>query len=199
MNNLQRSAQTKNAITEAATFLFARDGYDPTGVAEICARAGVSKGAFYYHFESKEAVFLELVDSWLNALEKTLSEVTLQAKSVPEGLLDMAGMMQPVFENNRYFMGLFLELWTHANRNEKVRQATLAPYRRFQDTFTALIRRGISEGTIKDIDPETASQLLLSLSSGLFLQAALETKHDDWGGSLQDSIKLLLNGIKRRN
>ena len=199
MNNLQRSAQTKKSIMEAATSLFAREGYESTGVAEICERAGVSKGAFYYHFESKEAVFLALIDTWLNTLETTLNDVTYQAKSVPDGLLEMAGMMQPIFENNQFFMGLFLELWTHANRNEKVRQATIAPYRRFEETFTRLIKRGIEEGTLENIEPEIAGQLLLSLSSGLFLQASLETEQGNWGNKLQESIEILLNGMKRRN
>ena len=199
MNNLQRSAQTKKSIMEAATSLFAREGYESTGVAEICERAGVSKGAFYYHFESKEAVFLALIDTWLNTLEITLNDVTYQAKSVPDGLLEMAGMMQPIFENNQFFMGLFLELWTHANRNEKVRQATVAPYRRFEETFTRLIKRGIEEGTLENVEPEIAGQLLLSLSSGLFLQASLETEQGNWGNKLQESIEILLNGMKRRN
>jgi AcrR family transcriptional regulator len=199
MNNLQRSAQTKNSIMEAATALFAREGYEATGVAEICERAGVSKGAFYYHFDSKENVFLTLIDTWLTTLEKSLNDITFQAKSVPEGLLEMAGMMQPVFENNQYFMGLFLELWTHANRNDKVRQATVAPYRRFEETFTRLIQRGIDEGSIDDVEPETAGQLLLSLSSGLFLQASLEPDQVNWGKKLQESIVILINGLKRRN
>ena len=63
MNNPKRSSQTRTAIIDSATRCFVREGYDSTGVAEICENAGVSKGAFYYHFESKEAVFLELIDS----------------------------------------------------------------------------------------------------------------------------------------
>jgi len=197
MNNIQRSTQTRASILDSATSCFARDGYDATGVAEICDNAGVSKGAFYYHFESKEAVFLELIDSWLKALETTLHEVTAEAKTVPNGLLNMAGMVQQVFENNRQFMGLFLELWTHASRNEKVRLATLAPYRRYQDIFAGLIQRGIDEGTIAPVDPAAAGQILLSLTSGLFLQASLEPASADWGHILQESIDILLNGLKK--
>lgn len=197
MNNIRRSNQTRSSILDSATGCFARDGYEATGVAEICDNAGVSKGAFYYHFESKEAVFLELIDSWLKALETSLHEVTAEANTVPEGLLNMAGMVQQVFENNRQFMGLFLELWTHASRNEKVRLATLSPYRRYQDIFAGLIQRGIDEGTIAPVDPAAAGQILLSLTSGLFLQASLEPSGTDWGDILQESIDILLNGLKK--
>jgi AcrR family transcriptional regulator len=197
MNNTQRSKQTRTSILDSATTCFACDGYDATGVAEICENAGVSKGAFYYHFESKEAVFLELIDVWLKALENSLHKVVAEAKTVPDGLIKMTGMVQQVFENNRQFMGLFLELWTHAGRNEKVRLATLAPYRRYQDIFAGLIQRGIDEGTIAPVDPAAAGQILLSLTSGIFLQASLEPAGTNWGKILQESIDILLNGLKK--
>ena len=54
----QRSEETRNAIIEAAETLFTQQGYTAAGVAEICEAAGVSKGAFYHHFETKQAVFL---------------------------------------------------------------------------------------------------------------------------------------------
>ena len=58
-----RSLQTRTRILEAAQSEFARHGYDATGVAELCRVAGVTKGAFYHHFPSKQEVFLELLGS----------------------------------------------------------------------------------------------------------------------------------------
>lgn len=195
MNNDQRSSQTRSAILNAATNCFAAFGYSATGVAEICDKALVSKGAFYYHFESKEAVFLELIDAWLSNLERTLEEVVFRTETVPEGLLEMADIIQPVIENNPEIMGLFLELWTQASRNEKVRSATIAPYHRYQEIFAELIQRGINEGTFKPVEPVIAGQLLLSLFSGIFLQAALEPGGANWGWIMHESLKILLNGL----
>ncbi|MGM0689082.1 MAG: TetR/AcrR family transcriptional regulator [Bacillota bacterium] len=196
MNNTRRSTQTRNAILNAATSCFSAYGYDATGVAEICDRAMVSKGAFYYHFESKEAVFLELIDAWLNNLEQTLKSVITCAQTVPAGLLEMSDNIQPVIENNPEIMGLFLELWTHASRNEKVRSATIAPYHRYQEIFTELIQRGIAEGSFKPVEPATAGQLLLSLFSGFFLQAALDPNGVNWGLTIHESLNILLNGLR---
>jgi AcrR family transcriptional regulator len=196
LNNQERRTQTRNAILEAATAAFAADGYEATGVAEICERAGVSKGAFYYHFESKEAVFLDLCNIWLHSLEETLTTVIAGTETVPAGLRKMAGMMEEIFNSNNSLMSLFLELWTHASRNEKVRAATLEPYRRFREIFSALILKGIEEGSIAPIDTDTAGQVLLSLSSGLFLQASLDPESTNWGKTLQDSIDILFNGLK---
>ena len=46
---------TKEHLRRAATRLFARHGYSNVTIDQICAEAEVSKGAFYYHFESKDA------------------------------------------------------------------------------------------------------------------------------------------------
>ena len=69
----QRSMETRKRILDAAQSLFSQSGYDATGVAEICRAAGVSKGAFYHHFPSKQAIFLELLDGWLSRLDESFN------------------------------------------------------------------------------------------------------------------------------
>ena len=64
MPQQQRSEETRARILHAALECFSRTGYDASGVAEICAAAGVSKGAFYHHFPTKQAVFIELLNFW---------------------------------------------------------------------------------------------------------------------------------------
>ena len=63
-----RAEETKSKILTAAAICFARNGYDASSVSMICEEAGVTKGAFYYHFSTKQAIFLER----LNKLHKGL-------------------------------------------------------------------------------------------------------------------------------
>ena len=65
MARQRRGQESRERILEAAQLCFAQDGYNATGVAQICRRAGLSKGAFYHHFATKQAVFLELLNRWL--------------------------------------------------------------------------------------------------------------------------------------
>ena len=44
--------------------LVRRQGYAATSVDEICAAAGVSKGAFFHHFASKEALGIAAAEQW---------------------------------------------------------------------------------------------------------------------------------------
>ncbi len=53
----ERTEATTNALVDAARQLFARDGYDATSLDSVAARAGVTKGALYHHFEGKRQLF----------------------------------------------------------------------------------------------------------------------------------------------
>lgn len=198
MKNMQRREETKKSILKAATVLIARNGYDGTGVAEICEKAGVSKGAFYYHFESKETVFLHLIDSWLSGLGFMLENVMQDGDTIPDMFMKMAGMMKGLFHSHNTQASLFLELWTQASRNDRIREATIAPYRKYRQIFSGLIEQGIKEGSLHPANPETASQAILSLASGMFLQGLLDPGGIDWDKTAEESLNIILEGLKRR-
>ncbi|MGC9347098.1 MAG: TetR/AcrR family transcriptional regulator [Anaerolineae bacterium] len=213
MRNIQRSEETRNSILEAAAKRFAKQGYDATGVAEICRRAGVSKGAFYYHFDSKQAVFIELVERWRQELEEAINELDLKDvrpdtpvtadNSVPARLVKMTHLFEQILASQSTQLALLLEFWIQASREPTVREIVLSPYRRFQQFFTALIQEGIAEGTLHPIDPEAGAQTLLSLASGLFFQALLEnqpasgSRKGDWSATAEKSTQILLEGMRR--
>jgi AcrR family transcriptional regulator len=56
-----RADRTRQALLDAASSLWREKGYDAVAVSEICARAGVSKGTFFYHFPAKEHLLVDLV------------------------------------------------------------------------------------------------------------------------------------------
>ena len=64
---LGRSARKRRAILQAATEVFLRDGYLGTNMDEIAALSEVSKQTVYKQFESKEALFIEIVSSMTDA------------------------------------------------------------------------------------------------------------------------------------
>ena len=78
----QRSEETRAHILQAALSLFSKNGYDATSVAEICRAAGVSKGAFYHHFASKQTVFQSLLEGWLAGLNTQMDDLLNNAPDV---------------------------------------------------------------------------------------------------------------------
>ena len=196
MTQQRRGIETRAKILESAIECFSRTGYDATGVAEICRLAGVTKGAFYHHFPSKHAVFLELLEHWLGGLEGQLSSIQAGAATVPEALLRMADLTPIIFAAAKGRLPLFLEFWTQASRDPEVWQATIAPYRRFRDFFATLVRAGIDEGTLRPVDPQTSAQWFVSLAVGLLLQGLLDPEGTDWGRVAQEGMRVLLETMK---
>ncbi|MCD6518596.1 MAG: TetR/AcrR family transcriptional regulator [Anaerolineae bacterium] len=198
MSPQQRSRETRERILAAAQSCFSQHGYDATGVAEICRRAGVSKGAFYHHFPSKQALFLELFDRWLAGLDAQLLALQEAAPSVPEGLVAMAEMAERLFQQARGQLPLFLEFWTKAVHDPVVWRTLIAPYRRYREFFAQMVRRGIEEGSLKPVDPEAAALAIVSMAVGLFLQRVLESDDHDLGSTMRASFLLLVQGLERK-
>ena len=71
----ERSETTRNALLDAARDLFAQQGYAATGREEIAERAGVTRGALYHHFGSKQAIFRAVVER----LESEITERVARA------------------------------------------------------------------------------------------------------------------------
>ena len=191
-----RGQETHSRLLRAAAEAFAREGYDAASVAEICQGAGVSKGAFYHHFESKQSLFMELLDKWLDGLTVQLSQARTDANNVPDALLGMAAATGWLFDEPTDQFVIFLEFLTQAIRDPAVWKATVAPYRSFADFFRRLVQAGIAEGTIRPVDAERAAQVIVSLAVGLLVQSMLDPDHADWASVTQDSMKMLLQGLE---
>jgi AcrR family transcriptional regulator len=191
----KRSAETRNLIFKEALDLFSRTGYEATSVAEICQAAGVSKGAFYHHFPSKQAVFMDLLETWLNLLEEQIKSIQQEAASVPQAILTMAGLMEQVFQQAKGKLPMFLEFWIQASHDPVVWKAVIAPYQRYQKHFKELIEAGISEGSIKDKNPEAAARAFVAMGVGLLLMGVLEPQSENQYRMPTESIKILLDGL----
>jgi AcrR family transcriptional regulator len=194
-----RSEETRTRILEAASRLFSNNGYDATGVADICVLAGISKGAFYYHFSSKQALFLALLEAWLKSLDAAFQQIQKEATTVPEAIQSMAHMAGEVLKSSESNLPIIIEFWIQAYRDPTIWQAAIAPYRRYQDFFARLIQNGIQEGTLQQVDPHVAARLTVALGVGLLFQALFDTQSEQWDVELRESVKLLLKGFARRD
>lgn len=194
----QRGEETRARILGAAEECFAQHGYEAAGVAEICERAGVSKGAFYHHFASKQDLFMALLGNWLDGLDAGLRAVRSQTSTVPDALREMAGMVGFVLNSAGGRLPMFLEFWTQAARDPDVWAATIAPYRRYRAFFAELVQAGVAEGSLRPVDAEVVAQVIVSLAVGTILQGLLDRDGTDWNRSLRQGIEIILDSVKAR-
>ncbi|MCB0979320.1 MAG: TetR/AcrR family transcriptional regulator [Ilumatobacteraceae bacterium] len=66
----EHGIERKQQLVAAAEALFTERGYSATRISDICARAGVAKGLFYWYFPTKESLFAELVRSMRQSLRR---------------------------------------------------------------------------------------------------------------------------------
>jgi len=191
-----RSEETRAHILDAALRQFAIAGYNSASVDEICAVAGVSKGAFYHHFHSKQAVFLALLEGWLTMIDLGLEAA--RQETVPATLMHMTGLLPAVFATAEDSLPMFLEFWLQASRDETIWQALIAPYQRYQQYFAELVERGKAEGSFRaDADAQASAQAFVALAVGLLLQGVLDPKGADWEKTAGQGIKILLKGLEK--
>jgi AcrR family transcriptional regulator len=193
----KRSQETRANILNAAQSLFAQNGYDATGVADICQAAGVSKGSFYYHFPSKQALFLELLDEWLSGLDVQLNLLRQVDQSAPDTLIAMTSVLPLVFQSAGDHLHIFLEFWIQASRDTTIWEATIAPYHHYQTLFASLIEEGITEGSLEPVDAQLTAQVIVSFAVGLLLQGLLDPQGADWEKVAKKGIQYLMDGITR--
>jgi AcrR family transcriptional regulator len=190
-----RGEETRARILDAAVRRFAIAGYDAASVDDICSEAGVSKGAFYHHYPTKQAIFLALMQGWLEMID--LGMVAVHKETVPETLVQMTNLLPGVFAAAEDRLPMFLEFWLQASRDEKIWKAMIAPYHHFQDQFAQLVEDGIAEGSLKPNDSHVAAQVIVSLAVGLVLQGVLDPHGADWEKTARESMQILMNGLAK--
>ncbi len=194
-----RSEATRQALLTAAERLFATRGYLAVSVDEMCRAAGVSKGAFYHHFPSKQAVFLALLEAWLARLQSTLQAEMGAHTDRAQALLAMSAHVGEVWEENRDRWPLILDFWSQAVRETAIWEATVAPYQQFEALFAEWLQAAWQQTPAhlphrRPADPLTAARILLALALGVLLQGMLLPEGVDWGAVAYQGVLVVLRG-----
>ncbi len=194
----QRSMETRRRILSAAVGLFATQGYNASGVAEICRAAGVSKGAFYHHFPGKQDLFVAVLEDWLAGLDAEFARIRGVSGSVTESLLAMTSMMAAVFSQAEGQLPMFLEFWVQAMRNPEIESLVIAPYRRYRQFFAGIIQQGIDQGEFADMDADMAAGMLVSMAVGYIVQGLGDPNGMDWSMQARRSLEWIIRSWARR-
>ncbi|TDB80094.1 MULTISPECIES: TetR/AcrR family transcriptional regulator [unclassified Micromonospora] len=157
----RRREDTRQRLFEAAVELIAEQGFSATTVDDIAARAGVAKGTVYYNFESKTALFEELLRHGIGLLT---AEFRAAVAGLPprEALAALVRAELEYIRRYRAFAQLLLsEMW----RTNREWQQTLRLLRgEAIEVIAQTVRAGVDSGDLPaDLDVRTASSALFGV------------------------------------
>ncbi len=154
--------------------MFAEQGYRDATVDDIARAAGCSKGAYYFHFASKEDVLLALVDDWMDERSQSLAEAKDGRRPPRVALVDMLEALFSLEVRPGREQRLLLEFWSQGERNPRVSRRLARAQRSWQRLLVGAFSRAQEAGAFpSDIAPEVAAELALALHHGLVVQACL--------------------------
>ncbi|MDD3628949.1 MAG: TetR/AcrR family transcriptional regulator [Actinomycetota bacterium] len=196
MNLKDKGKESRKKLLEAAEACFTKYGFHASSVDMICKAAGMSKGAFYHHFTSKQELYLEMLDQWLKIIDRYIESARSDSKNVLE-LFRNIGEAKLLFQEAAGKLPIFIELWVRASRDEELKKITIGSYYKYLELFKSLIDEGINEGLIKKVNPDTVSRMIIAVAVGFIMQSMLDPEGTDWDRVARECPEIILKGLVR--
>ncbi|MHB8589474.1 MAG: TetR/AcrR family transcriptional regulator [Candidatus Dormibacteraceae bacterium] len=189
--------QRRQRFIDAAWRCAARSGYRDTTIDDVCVEAGLSKGAFYGYFESKQALLLTLLEEDAMALDRLLVGLDAQSLGSREKLMRFThGMLQR--SDDPAHVQVRVDLWNAMTTEAAVRERFVAATDRRRAVLERWIVAGMQSGELVEIPPKAFASLLLALGDGLLLHSGLQPNAFRWP-RVRIAVDILLESIRSRD
>jgi AcrR family transcriptional regulator len=187
------------AFLRAAAAVFAERGFQDASVEDIAHRAGYSKGAIYWHFESKDDLFLALLEERLERPIREMIELLESAPPEQDMGPEASRRFIELLESERELLLLQQEYWSQAVRDSKLRARYASRRAELRAAFgraisTRLEHLGAPPGAVAG---ETMATVIMGLSAGLAQESLIDPGAVP-DGLLGDAIVLLYLGVVAR-
>ncbi len=189
----EQSEQTRARLLQAAEKIFARDGFEAAKLEEIAAEAGYTRGAFYANFDSKETLFLAMLEE---KIHQRIRNMRAAADQFDDPLKKLAAMRDH-FVNSAQDCGwtlIGLEFKLFALRHRELRSKVVAMRRRIFAAATSVLDAQFRAANVKL--PVSTSAFVVSLGAlthGLELDRMLDKAISE--AEIKKVGKLFFDGI----
>lgn len=192
---------TKEYILLEAFKLFLEKGYDKVSMSELVSVSGLSKGAFYHYFSSKEELFRESITAhFFSALGEKLPSPK-QGNSLVDSLISIIDYkalayknMLELNENSNFFNLLFQAISMFPEFRNYLKVGSLAEETMMAQLFDDAMSRGEINSTLP---PKQLAQMYAAMLDGMELHAVvigeLDSLHNEERRITLEFVKLLKN------
>jgi AcrR family transcriptional regulator len=195
-------ATRRSELLAAARRRFAQRGYHRTSIDDIIAEAGIARGTFYLHFESKRAIFEELLAELLATLQGTLWRIDVTPGAAPPTtqLDTMVARVLEALVANREMTSLLLR--EAVGLDEDFDRKIGDFYGRIEALLVSALRTGQQMGLLRSFAPTLAARAVLGMVKETVQWAIVdpdpETTRTNVKTLAHELITLTLQGIWQR-
>jgi AcrR family transcriptional regulator len=197
----ERRQANRAQIVAAARRCFSRQGFHQTSMPDIAAEAGVSVGAPYRYFTSKEEIILEIAGDAFRLIFGPIERLTATAGDLTtadlvtaavgpvsgDRTVDTAGQVIPVDE----LLRCAVQAWGELLRREDLRQQAARGFEQVRLSITEALGHGQAAGTVPaELDPDRGARIVMALLHGFIVQRTAFGL-DDAAGFTRDVRTLL--------
>jgi AcrR family transcriptional regulator len=173
----EKQAATRAALVESAADVFTRRGYEAASVEEISEAAGFSRGAFYSNYESKEELFLTLIESRIQGRLEEIASAFQLGDTAEDRIRSGGRHLDSLVAQDRQWCLLYMEFWARAVRDPKLRKRFAAQYEAWRTGIAYIIETQSDElGVTLDASPHELASALIALFEGHVLQKLIDPK-----------------------
>lgn len=189
----EKSRQTMNELMAAAVHLFGSKGFAQTSVAEITEHAGYAKGSFYRHWNSKDELFLSIVELKFKQYRAKRHDRIRKAKDL-EGAMNVIWDFLESIVGDRNWSSIFLEFTVYSATSDTLRKLmNRSVYRLSNTVFADLVRDHVTT----DFPPEKIGALNTALFEGYLIQHTLGNGELTFADIRENAIAMALrNGAR---
>lgn len=159
-----RAEVTRARILDAAVELFDESGFAATGLGDIIERADITKGALYYHFDSKESLAAAIIEEATNRVIGAFREIANSSTPALENMVHGSFVVLGLIANDRLArIGRQL-----ARALGQFSEAGAQTYREWSTVVAGQAHRAAEEGDLRDgADPDVVAQTIIAVLLGV--------------------------------
>lgn len=189
------SEERKQQILDAAIDVFARLESRAARMDDVAEQAGLSKGALYLYYKSKDAIIAALLQHlFAQEFNHLLALVESEGNGpMVEQLLILTRQFASMMRWMGRLMPIAFEFYAIAGRDKAVRQFLKEYFTDYRHLLARLIERGGERRELRDIEAIT----LVALFEGQALLFFVDPEAIQWTEQAEASVRLLLSGLQR--
>ena len=187
-------AAGRQCILEQSQRLFFAHGYHGVSVRDIVQACGLSNAALYYHFGSKQSLYVEAIRAFVDSVVEPMQRAEAIEGSSRERLTRMVLAFAQFSSESRSELQMLLRDLTVCE-GEEIQQLIPEVMGQILSPFAAVLEDGIAAGEIRTVDVHRTSQLLIGMLNSLAARRMRGPVHETLAEDVELAISTLFEGI----